>query len=331
MFVTDEIKEQIAQWAKQKLSFLGYTLRNQLITEVRNTPWSFVLQFNTTGGQIYLKHAPEMFSKEPEIIEILRDKFHASVPTIIAQSEELQCFLMKDAGIPLRKVLKETFDENLVCKTVEQFTSLQVAAADNLPILFEVDVPDYRIEKLPGLFENLILKTNVLIDEGLSIEDVHYLEQAIFMVQDSCQKLLRHPIKQSIVQPDFNDNNTLIDKDTGCITIIDLGEIVISHPFFAHKNFLEQIKKHHELDDENEVLLKIQDACLKKYMDAFESENQCLEAYQESILLNHVYGLINQQRFIEACGKRDLISYQYYKFADLFKDFIKACKEKRLE
>ncbi len=47
-----------------------------------------------------------------------------------------------------------------------------------------------------------------------------------------CKKLSDYSIKQTIVQPDFNDNNTLIDNVSN-ITTIDLGEIVISHPFFS--------------------------------------------------------------------------------------------------
>ena len=50
---------------------------------------------------------PELIALEPNVIQILHNKFQASVPTIIAQNSELNCFLMKDAGESLRSILKK--------------------------------------------------------------------------------------------------------------------------------------------------------------------------------------------------------------------------------
>ena len=62
------------------------------------------------------------------------------------------------------------------------------------------------------------------------------------------------------------------------ITIIDLGEIAISHPFFSLINCLEQIKKHHALTDEDDTYLRIKDACLKNYMNC-ESKKHLSDAF----------------------------------------------------
>ncbi len=95
-----------------------------------NTPWSYLVCFETSGGCIYLKHSPELFALEPIIIQTLHAQFHAQVPTVIGHNAELNCFLMKDAGRPLRKILKKKFDEALLCRAIEQFSSLQIAVAD---------------------------------------------------------------------------------------------------------------------------------------------------------------------------------------------------------
>lgn len=140
----------------------------------------------------------------------------------------------------------------------------------------------------------------------------------------NCQKLSGYSIKQTIVQPDFNDNNTLIDSVTGAITIIDLGEIVISHPFFSLLNCLQQIKKHHALAEENQPYQQIKDAYLKHYM-TIESRTDLSEAFSIAELLWIVYGILAQYRLIEACGIEKIISLQPGKLRAALQEWMTAC------
>lgn len=58
------------------------------------------------------------------------------------------------------------------------------------------------------------------------------------------------------------------------ITLIDLGEIVISHPFFSLLNCLQQLEKRHGLTVVDEPYVQIKGACLKNYIHlASEDDN----------------------------------------------------------
>lgn len=228
---------------------------------------------------------------------------------------------MKDAGKSLREILKQKFDEALICKAIDQFTLLQIAVAGNVDVFLDIGVPDYRLDKLPGLYKELISQKDLLIAEGISEVEISKLEALLPKVISLCKKLSNYSIKQTIVQPDFNDNNTLID-DASNITIIDLGEIVISHPFFSLLNCLEQIKKHHGLTDNDGTYLRIKDACFKNYMIFFESKEHLLDAFTTAQLLSSVYGISYQYRFMLACGKEQLISFQHCKLSNLLKEFM---------
>ena len=81
-----------------------------------------MVRFATSNGYIYLKQTPALLALEPIIIDILHDQFHAAVSNIIAHNVKLNCFLMKDAGRPLREILKNKFDITLFCKAIDQFT-----------------------------------------------------------------------------------------------------------------------------------------------------------------------------------------------------------------
>ena len=173
---------------------------------------------------------------------------------------------MKDAGRLLREILKQKFNVALFCKAINNFTSLQLAVADHVNTFLDIGVPDWRLDKLPDLYMQLLAHKQILIEDGLSENEIRELEALLPTVADLCKKLFDYEIKQSIVQPDFNDNNTLIADKSQAVTIIDLGEIAISHPFFSLLNCLYQAKKHYALTDKDEIYIKLVDACLENYL-----------------------------------------------------------------
>lgn len=320
------LNKKIIQWGCDYLSSHGYTLINHLPEEVQSTPWSYVIRYVTTDGFIYLKHTPELLALEAAVIQVLHDKFHISVPNVIGHNAELNCFLMKDAGMSLRKILKQEFDVILFCKAIHQFTSMQLAVADDINIFIDMGVPDWRLEKLPDLYIQLLSQKDILLKDGLSKKEINDLEKLIPTVIDLCKKLSVFPIKQTIVQPDFNDNNTLISEISRKITIIDLGEIAISHPFFSLINCLEQAKKHHGLTENDNSFMQLMDACFTNYM-IFGSKKTLLEAFKIARILFFIYGALGNYRLILACDKAKFTSsFQRHGRPSVpLKEFITAC------
>lgn len=321
--------KEIIQWGCKYLSSHGYTLKSNLPESIQETPWSYVVRFATSDGFVYLKQTPELLALEATIIQTLRDQFHACVPEVIAHNTELNCFLMKDAGKSLRGVLKQKFDETLLCKAIDQFTQLQISVADCVDVFLDIGVPDWRLDKLPDLYKELISKKDLLITDGLSEIEISQLEALHPKVYKLCKKLSDYSIKQTIVQPDFNDNNTLIDEISQDITIIDLGEIAISHPFFSLLNCLLQIKKHHGLTEKDDTYLRIKDCCLKNYLN-FESKKHLLDAFSTARILFFIYGALSSNRLISACDKAKFTSsfQRHGKPSNPLKDFIAACNVK---
>ncbi len=326
MTVNDNLNTEIIQWACKYLSSHGYTLKSNLPENVQITPWSYVIRFATSDGYVYLKHTPELLALEATIIQTLRDQFHAPVPKIIAHNAELNCFLMKDAGKSLRGILKQKFDESLLCKAIDQFTSLQLAVADRIDVFLDIGVPDWRLDKFPDLYKEMISKKDLLLADGLSEIEISQLGVPLSKLSNLCKKLSGYSIKQTIVQPDFSDNNTLIDDISQDITIIDLGEIAISHPFFSLLNCLQQVKKHYALTDGDETYQKIKDTCFKNYM-TLESKEHLTDAFETAQLLWIVYGIFAQYRLMEACGIEKIISFQPRRLSGSLKEFMAACIE----
>lgn len=318
----EEMKSQINQWALDHLASLGFSVTDNDVENILDTPWSYLARYKTSNGFIYLKATSKLFFLEPAIIQLLSNKFNASVPVVLSVSPELNCFLMQDAGYNLRELLKDNFDESLVLKTIQQFTDLQIAAQDNIDDFFNIRVPDYRLEQLPALYTSFVKQRDLLASEGLSKSEIDKLEKLSDTVVEICRKLSNYNIKQTIVQPDFNDNNTLVDDGRKKITIIDLGEIIISHPFFSLLNFLQQMKKHHGLTESDELYQRLHDACFDKYKGYCTNANDFNDALATAKIASEILSIVYQDRFMQACGKENLKQYNHWKLGDSLKNFL---------
>ncbi|HEV2614390.1 MAG TPA: phosphotransferase [Gammaproteobacteria bacterium] len=316
------ISTKIIPWASHYLLSHGYTLKNEQPETVQSTPWSYIVRFETNQGYIYLKHTPHLLALEAPITQILHDQFHASVPDIIAHNIELDCFLMKDAGTPLRQILKNQFNTELLCKAIELFTSLQLAVADHVNTFLDIGVPDWRLDKLTDLFQQLLLQKDMLIADGLSEKEISELKLLLPKVNNLCQKLLGYAIKPSLVQCDFHDNNLLVNETMQKITMIDLGEIVISHPFFSLIGCLRQTKVHHGLNDEDIAYQQLFEACFKNYL-AVESKQNVLDIFKLAEVLWYVYEALAQYRLRLACDEAKFMAFQRQgKLSGRLKEFL---------
>ncbi|MCC5016045.1 MULTISPECIES: phosphotransferase [unclassified Legionella] len=320
------LNEEIIQWGCNYLASHRYRLKSTQPEHVQNTPWSYVVRFITSDGYIYLKHTPPLLALEPLITNILHDQFHASVPEVIAVNAELNCFLMKDAGRPLREILKKRFDPILLCKSIEQFTSIQLAVSSNVDNFLDIGVPDWRLDKLPVLYQQLLSQKDLLMEDGLSEIERNELESLLPTIIHLCKKLSNYSLKQTLVQCDFHDNNILISDLSQTITFIDLGEIVISHPFFSLVGCLRQAMFHHALTKEDDIYLRLLDACLKNYL-AFESKSHLFDAFDIAQLLWFIYEALAQYRLRIACDEARFLSFQRQgKLSGRLKELMAACR-----
>ena len=320
----EELHKEVVHWGYDTLISLGYAIKAKLPEVVQNTHWSYVARYETTDGYIYLKHTPEQIALEASIIKCLHDQFHAAVPTVIAHSEQLCAFLMKDCGSSLREILNQRFDTQLVCKAIEQFTSLQVTVSDHINVFLDIGVPDWRLDKMPALFEQCLSQTDLLRSDGLTNAEIRKLKTMVPTVARLCSKLSSYGIKRTIVQPDCNPNNMLVTADSQKITIIDLGEVSITHPFFSLLNCMFVLKKRHGLLEEEQRYQQIKEACLKNFLNT-ASTKQLEKAWETAQTLWFVYDVLAQCRFIQACGKEKIMAFQPGKLCHTLREFIIKC------
>lgn len=308
--------QAILSWARETLGAAGHKLGRAEPETLAHTPWSYVARLRMHNECFYVKATPWAI-REPIIIHTLKTQYHAPVANVIAENKALHCFLMKEAGCSLRAALKQTFNIEWILKAIDAWTILQNNVAHHHAALTAVGVPHWSLNTFAERYKKIILEKNVLMDAGLSSIDIAALTRCIPIIHALSQALMSYGIPNTISQPDCNDNNTLIDLNSQRITLIDLGEIVITHPFFSWLNFLACVKKHHHLKETDEAYITIKNAWLSPYQ-IHRQENFFVDAMALAKKLSSVYGLLSQHRLLQACTAGSVLSFQPGKVAASF-------------
>lgn len=184
--------------------------------------------------------------------------------------------------------------------------------------MLALDVPDYRLEVLPDLFATLLEQhEDMLFEEGLHQQELHLLKACLPAVQSWCDELSNFRLAPTLVQPDCNDNNLLLDPNTGKVTLIDIGEITVSNSLFSLLNFMYVVKRKHDLGDDDPNYFAIKQACL-----GVLEERELTRALVCAYGLYPVYAALTGYRLIEICDKQALMNLQRGKLSNTLRQLL---------
>ncbi len=290
------------QWAKDVLHDKSYQVQSNTFDLIQDNPWAVVYRIKTNKGFVFLKCVPSELSLETKIITLLQSEFQANVPSIIAENKKQHCFLMKDAGIQLHHFFKEHFKPDILIETMAQYAKLQINATNKTQQFLDMGVPDWRLKNLPMLYKDFISQEALLLDDGLSKEDLIKLKKLEQKLVSLCTQLSSYNIKDTFGHADFHDKNICIDPKTCQTTIIDLGEVVMTYPFFSFLNCLYRAKENFNLTESQYHQLQLN--CFEPWL-AFESKKNLLEIM---LIINQcwpIHSVLGEYRLMKSVGKAD--------------------------
>ncbi len=314
---------QILKWGTDCLVANGYSIENPPDI-LLSTPWSTVVRFSTTTGNVYLKETPPSISSEPQIFRLLFEQFHASVPVVIASNNELHCFLTIDAGKALRETLKAEFKPELLCQAIKQYAAMQRSTEDYVEMFLKLGVQDWRLDKLPILYNQMINQIDFLKVEGLTDKELKILRDQSSQFSTQCSLLSSYGIPETFGIHDFHDNNILIDPNTKRLTFIDFGEANFFHPFFSLYTCLRQSIKHHGVKEADQTYQKLQDACFENWL-GLVTKNQLIEVFILAAKLWPIYSALDCHRLMMSVDRQEYKSHFSNKpsqFAAYLREYI---------
>lgn len=169
---------------------------------------------------------------------------------------------MSDAGLPLRQQLQ--LNDKVAEEVLEHYATLQVATISLVPELLEIPIPDWRLNKVPVVYEKLLQeKATLLSEDGLTKTELQKLKMLTQPLSELCAQLDRFGIPETLHHGDFHDNNVLIKGMH--FTICDWADACVTHPFFALVSWLESAKRHHQLTSTHPAYQKWVEAYLRPW------------------------------------------------------------------
>ena len=295
------------QWALTFLEDRGCHPKSQFVP-VRLMPWSSVYRIDTSVGTIYLKQMAPPFAIEARLLLHLGSLFPNTVPEIVGHNEDLRCFLMFDAGIPLRDRLRANYQIQLPIKALTIYATIQQGAIAAIDSLLAFGVPDWGLETLPSLYEELLNKQTFLKEDGLTDSLLQRLVELRPIVAGLCNQLLQYGISETVEHGDFHDNNFLVNEHDKLV-INDWGDAVITHPFFSLISFLKSAARNHHITDKSKLYQNLRDAYLTTWR-VFESESRLLEAFELAEKLNPIKFSLSFYRVAQCPGMEGLGEYK---------------------
>lgn len=287
------------QWA---LEYLVYNHQFNIINHERivKTAYSVVYKINTTKEIIYLKQTPKLLFLEAKTLIYLNQLGCHHIPIIIAENNNLNCFLMKSCGeASLRHLFKGEIDLNKLNTGILNYTDIQRRLEANLPQLLALGIPDWRLERFPLLYQQLIKQEPLLMNDGLSKKEMIQLNEYYESCMNLCEELTKYTLPATLNHCDFHENNMLLNKNTGEISIIDWGETVISHPFFSLNGCLWNITYFYTVKQHDKLYQKLQLQCIKPWLDLYDEE-QLLKALNMANQLGGVFAALSYERLYHA-------------------------------
>lgn len=316
--------DAIADWAYKSLLKQGYQVISSL-EDVQITPWSSVKRLLTDNGTIYLKQTPDLLSLEPTVIQLLKHKFQAAVPEVIAVDKELQCFLMKEGGKQFYHYNKTKDRLELICKAINKYKQIQNHSSECINDFLELKVPDWRLNKIPLLYTQLISQKNVLLKDGMPVIDIQKLPEFSAQCASLCNDLSKFAMPVTLDHCDLHGGNILVNEKTHEITIIDWGETVITHPFFSLSAFLRSLVKYYQFTES-----ELWDVCFKNenYMEKYILQKivtlaQSLEPIYSALAFYRLLLSSDEEKFMAAPNCKGRITAYLQEFMNKAISFCK--------
>lgn len=288
--------DAIITWARGALG------APQAVAEtIVETPWSRVLKIPAGDKNYYLKQPARGLFIEADIIATCRSLCGiTAIPGLVAQDDALHCFLMTDCGDKsLRTIFDGKLDAALIAQGIRAYTQVQRATAPHVDAFLGAGAPDWRLDIIPRLYSALVDDGDFMAAHGLDAAQIKNARAYAATVAASCTALAAYNIPECLTHSDIHDNNMILGAD-GRISIIDLGETAIDHPFLSLAWLLRRTGfRYPSAAAGGADYQTLFDACFDGWGIAGDDLQR---AFRHANTLLPVYGIISHLRLMQAAG-----------------------------
>ena len=229
-------------------------------------PWATVLRAPASDGVTWFKaNAPVQLFEAALVLE-LAEVMPEAIVEVVAVDVERGWLLMRDAGSRLRELVAGAEQIKHWLAILPKYAELQLVLAPRVDRFLALGVPDERLGQLAHHFERMLGDEDILFvgrPDGLTLDELGRLRQAVPMVASMCSELAAVGIPETIQHDDFHDGQVFVREDR--YRFLDWGDSCISHPFHTMVVTLRVLAWQQGLPPGGLELLRLRDAYLAPF------------------------------------------------------------------
>lgn len=200
------------------------------VENIVSTPYSEVKKITQGSSVYYLKNTPAPLFIEAETLNFLHDIDPTfTIPKLVDADKDNLCFLLQSCGEQtLRELFATQMDIDLLKRSISEYQRIQKSCIPHIPELLEMGVQDWRLFRLPDIYEHFVSDDVSLAKWGIGGDIRQKLRALKSIFAGLCREIAAYNIPDTLNHSDFQENNMVIDNVTGAVNIIDWGEVSIS-------------------------------------------------------------------------------------------------------
>jgi hypothetical protein len=270
---------QAHAWIQAELAAQAIVM-NGPIDQFHVRPWSTVMRVPTGQGAVYFKASASVAVHDTAVTHIISQRQPNTIPPVLAIDTERGWMLLADGGLRLReafRVQKKPMHD--WSEILADYADLQIVLAGYVEELLAVDVPDQRLARLPGLYEEILNDTQWLLigqPDGLTTTEYQRLVEAKPYVAQMCRQLASYGVPESLHHNDLHDGNIFIRN--GRYLFFDWGDSSVSHPFFCLRTVFVSMENTFGLAEDAPVFDTFSQTYLARWTQ-FETDDNLAAAF----------------------------------------------------
>jgi phosphotransferase family enzyme len=247
-------------WIDERLEALGRT-RTGEPEQPHVYPWATALRIPTGSGDVWFKANDESLKHEAAVVQRIARRRPDAVPPLLAADTGHGWMLMEDAGESLRRLIERERRLEPWHRVLELYAGVQLDLAADVEELLALGVPDRRLAGLPQAYQRLL--------EEIGAEQ--RFRAAAPRVAELCEELAAYGLPELVQHDDLHDGQVFVRGDR--LSVLDWGDVCISHPFFTLSVTLEGVLAWGLDDVENSVDVgPFRDSYLAPFAERFDGD-----------------------------------------------------------
>lgn len=304
------LTQHAIKWIEHEAKQRGLSLTGTEIKVIHDNPWSRIWRIPTSQKDWYFKETKSEDPCEARLASFLAERIPEFTLPVISANLSSGGILMPDGGVRMRELLRADRDISRWEIALSQYAGVQIVLLPYIDALQTMGVPDRRLARFPGLYEDLIAAVEQIelnTDEGLTRIETSHLRHLSPVTKKLCTELATLGIPETLHHGDLHDGNIFWSPAQQPV-FFDWGDASITHPFFSLRTVFVSVENSLNTAPDSPIHARLRDRYLKGW-SSFASPEDLRRAFKFAQVLSPIISALS---WYQAIKSLDAVSRREY-------------------